>query len=332
LSSGGLRSSRFDDALALHRQVPVIDGHADSILDVQEGRRRLTERSAIGHLDFPRAREAGVACTVQTAWPRPQDYPVAARRVLTLLERLLEELEAARGSAALVTGAAEIRTCHAQGHLGVLLNIEGAEALHGEVALLRVFYRLGVRMMQLVWDHRNEAADGSLEAGSRGGLTRFGRDLVGEMNRLGMVIDLSHLTPAGFYDVLEYSSHPVVFSHGNCAALFPHRRNLTDDQIRALAAKGGVFGISAVSSFMGEGAVSFQTMADHIDHAVQLVGFAHVGLGSDFDGCTPPADLPDVAHLPVLTAELMERGYGTEDLAMILGGNYLRVFDAVFGR
>ncbi|MGE5673014.1 MAG: dipeptidase, partial [Mycobacterium leprae] len=228
--------------------------------------------------------------------------------------------------------AADIRQAHAEGGLAVLINIEGAEGIQGSLALLRNYYRLGVRMMGLVWNHRNEVADGAMEERSGGRLTQFGRSVIEEMNRLGMLIDLAHITAPGFYDVLELSADPVLFTHGNCRALFDHPRNLTDDQIKALARQGGVFGISIVSGFMAKESIAdgVRMVADHIDHAVQVVGSCdHVGYGSDFDGATPPAGLEDVTRLPHLTAELLRRGYTEADLVKILGGNYLRVFDRV---
>ncbi|HEV8633122.1 MAG TPA: dipeptidase [Chloroflexota bacterium] len=337
------RHPRFAEALALHRRHPVVDGHADSILGVLEGKRSLVERSDQGHLDFPRAREGGLAATVQTAWPDPVYYPVAARRVLQQLDGLLGQIEASGGRAHLALSAADVRRCQAEDRLAVVLNVEGAEPLHGELAMLRVLHRLGVRVLQPVWNHRNEAADGIVEEHGRGGLSEFGRALVREMNRLGMALDLSHLNQPGFFEVLELSTHPVLFTHGNCRALFDHRRNLTDEQIRALAEGGGVFGISFVDAFMGDDPGDYRPVegsdpgdcrrvADHIDHAVQLVGPDHVGYGSDFDGTNRlPRGLEDVSHLPNLTAELLDRGYDEPSLATILGGNYLRVFERVFG-
>jgi membrane dipeptidase len=189
-----------------------------------------------------------------------------------------------------------------------------------------------VRVLQPVWNHRNAAADGAMEDGD-GGLSNFGRALVGEMNRLGIAIDCSHLNRRGFFEVLERSEQPVLFTHGNCRALHEHRRNLADDQIRALAEAGGVFGISVVSYFMADGACDVATVADHVEHAVRIAGAAHVAYGSDFDGTDRvPLGLETAALLPNLTAELLARGYGQTELTAILGGNYLRVFEAVFGR
>jgi membrane dipeptidase len=154
--------------------------------------------------------------------------------------------------------------------------------------------------------------------------------VVTEMNRLGMLIDLSHITAPGFYEVLDLSKDPVLFTHGNCRALWDHPRNLTNDQIKALAKKGGVFGISFVNSFMNKETATLATVADQIDHVVQLLGSTdYVAYGSDFDGCTPPPGLEDVTRLPYLTAELLRRGYSEADLAKIVGGNLLRVFAQV---
>jgi membrane dipeptidase len=316
--------------MALHRRYPVVDGHADSILEVLDGKRTLATRSQQGHVDWPRALEAGLTCTVQVAFPDPVYYPVAPRRVGEAIDAILSQIAAGGPGVRLALTAQDIEAAHRDGALAVLLNIEGAEGIQGSLGLLRNYYRLGVRMMGLVWNHRNEVADGIAEEGTDNGLSRFGREVVREMNRLGMLIDLAHITPRGFYQVLELSTDPVLFTHGNCRALWDHPRNLTDEQIRALAAHGGVFGISFVAGFMNRETATLRTVADHIDHVCQLLGTAaHVGLGSDFDGAATPPGLEDVTRLPDLTAELLRRGYREEDLAGILGGNYLRVFKQV---
>lgn len=334
-----------EKALALHRKYPVVDGHADSILDVLDGVRTLTDRSEKGHLDFPRAREAGLTCTVQAAWPArelwhwlPAEikkghdpmHPDKFKRVGQQIDGLLTQIEQAGPGVRLALTAGDIRDAHAGGQLAVLINIEGAEAIAGDLANLRNFHRLGVRMLGLVWNYRNEVADGAGDEQAGGRLTQFGRQVVKEMNRLGMLVDLSHITAPGFWDVLEVSEQPVLFTHGNCRALWDHPRNLTDEQIKALAQKGGVMGVSFVNTFMHRETATLSTVADHIDHVVQLLGSAeYVAYGSDFDGCTTPPGLENVTKLPHLTAELLSRGYTESDLARILGGNYLRVFEQV---
>lgn len=320
-------------AEALHRRFPVIDGHCDSILDSFEGKRRLAQAADQGHLDFVRARQAGMAAQIFALWPAPSTYDLPSRRVLQLLDRLLEEVEGAPGQVLLVRRAADVETAFQEGRLGVLVGIEGGEALEESLAHLHAYHRLGVRVLGLVWNHRNALADGAMEWETGGGLTRFGKQVVREMNRLGMLVDAAHLPPAGFRDVLAVAAAPVLFTHGNCRTLFDHPRNLSDDQIRALAGQGGVFGISYVNAFMcPEGQQStVATVADHFDHVCQLLGNAdHVALGSDWDGTrTVPTGLEDVGGLPNLTAELLRRGYGEGDLEKILGGNYLRVFRQV---
>jgi len=324
--------ARAEDARAFHRSTPVVDGHADSILGVLAVERTLVARSDRGHLDFPRARDGGLSATIQAAWPAPATYSTALVRVTAQVEAIRDEIDRSEGRAVLARCAADIDDAFVHGRLAVLIDVEGAEALHGDLAVFRSLYRAGVRVFQPVWNHRNAAADGVEEEDRGGGLSAFGRALVAEANRLGVAIDLSHIVARGFDEAIDLSAHPVLFTHGNCRALFDHRRNLRDDQIRRLAERGGVFGISYVATFMGEGEVTVSHVADHVDHAVQVAGPHHVGLGSDWDGTDLlPRGLESAELLPNLTAELMARGYGREDLQAILGGNYLRAFRQIYG-
>jgi len=201
--------------------------------------------------------------------------------------------------------------------------------------VLRTVYRLGVRWVGLTWSLRNQAGDGVAEARTGGGLTRFGVSLVQEMNRLGMVVDIAHLAPAGVRDVFEICQGPVVASHANAHALCPVSRNLTDAQLAGVAASGGVVGVVYVPDFItdGEAPASLDMLLDHVDHIVRVAGLDHVGLGSDFDGFgdPPPVGLEDVSCVPNVTAGLLERGYGAEDVRKMLGGNWLRVIRQVVG-
>lgn len=325
------------DALALLARACYIDGHADSVLDVLDGKRTLHQASDVGHWDFPRARQVHQGVQIQVAWTVEVNHmrnPAPARRCMVMLDALKNQI-AADPEVWLVRSAAEIRAARTAGKLGVMLGIEGAEPLEDELACLRMYYELGVRIMGLTWNYRNAVADGALEWASEGGLTRFGRQVVQEMNHLGMLIDCAHLSPKSFEQVLAVTTHPVLFTHGNCRALFDHPRNLADDQIKALAQNGGVFGISFVGSFMGtdKTAVSVQTVVEHIDHVAQLVGHQHVAIGSDFDGTGwVPIGLETVQGMPALVAALLNRGYSEAAILDILGENYLRVFAAVLDR
>ena len=321
-------------ARRLHAQALVFDAHADTVaVDVAAGRRRLAETGKGGHVDLPRLRAGGVRVQVFTLFV-PPSVPAgwSSVRALEILDVLHAELAASPEAFLWVRRAADLDRARAEGRLGVVVTLEGCEVLSGSPALLRTFYRLGVRAAGLTWNVRNDLADGVGEP--RGaGLTAFGRQVVQEMNELGMVVDVSHLSVQGFWEVLELSRHPVVASHSNAHALCRHRRNLTDQQIRALAQKGGVMGINFFPEFLREdGPASLEDVVRHIDHVVSLVGPQHVGLGSDFDGIpSTPDGLDDVSRLPALTEALIRRGYPDEAILGILGENFARVFRQVLG-
>ena len=182
--------------------------------------------------------------------------------------------------------------------------------------------------MTLTHSTRSWAGDGCEVAGSSG-LTDFGRELIAQMQELGVVIDVSHLNDAGFWDVVSLSEAPIMATHSCCRALCDHPRNLRDDQLKALAAKGGVVGITFVPRFVSAVAPSLSNLLDHIDHAVQTAGIDCVGLGSDFDG--GGLLLKDATALPDITAGLVARGYAAGDIRKILGGNQLRLLHQVIG-
>jgi membrane dipeptidase len=219
-----------------------------------------------------------------------------------------------------------------QGKMVALLSIEGADILEGDLGILRVFYRLGVRMLGLVHSLRNQLADGVTDSRTGGGLSEFGVKVVEELNHLGVLIDVSHLSDSGFWDLIDVTSEPIMASHSNCRAVCGHVRNLTDDQIQVLADRGGVMGINFSPNFIHPTKADVARVVDHIDHIVELVGVDYVGLGSDFDGIRgTPVGLEDVSKMPNITLDLVNRGYSEEDIRKILGENHLRVFKDVVG-
>ncbi len=213
-----------------------------------------------------------------------------------------------------------------------MLSIEGADVIEGKIGMLRVFHRLGVRMVGLVHSLRNELADGVADRRTKGGLSELGVQAVEELDRLGVLIDISHLSDAGFWDLMDVASGPVMASHSNARAVCDHPRNMTDEMIKAMADRGGVMGMNFAPGFVHLTHATVQGVVDHVDHIVGLVGSNHVGLGSDFDGIPyTPVGLEDVTKMPNITAELVKRSYSEEDIKKILGGNHLRLIKEVLG-
>ena len=323
------------DASELHRQCIVFDAHCDSILDVLEGKRTLGQRSSEGHLDLPRLREGGVTAQIFAIYVRREYHGRSAHQTLRVLDALYTAFDRNSEDVVLATTAEDVERAKAEGKIAAIIGIEGAEALEGDLALLRAYHRLGVRNVGITWSLRNRAADGVNEARTGGGLTSFGFDLVEELNRLGIIIDVAHLAPAGVRDVLEVSQAPVIASHANAHALRAVARNLTDEQLEGIARTGGVVGVTFVPYFLDEDReqASLGHLLDHVDHIVKIAGIDHVGLGSDFDGFPPPppTGLEDATCFPRITAGLLERGYGEDDVGKVLGGNFMRVFRQVCG-
>jgi len=217
-----------------------------------------------------------------------------------------------------------------KGQKGAILFVEGAHALEESLVQLRTWYRLGVRGMTLTWNHGNALADGSGEP-NPGGLTSFGRTVIEEMNRLGMIIDVSHLADPGFWDVLELSTAPIIASHSNAREICNHPRNLTDEQIGALIANNGVMGLTFVDFFTvnEERTVWIDDLLRHLDHVCALGGVDHVAFGSDFDGIPRTyGDLTSAAGYTQLLEAMLKR-YKEADVMKFVHGNWLRVFGNV---
>ncbi|MDW7981472.1 MAG: dipeptidase [Thermomicrobium sp.] len=315
---------------------PIIDGHTDYVLSLLETGRDFTVESELGHVDLPRARRGHIGAMLTAIFVRDEYIPEqAVARTLRGVDCLLRTIDASQGAMTLVTSVAELEACLEAGRFGAILHFEGADAIDPEFAVLRLSYRLGLRSLGLTWSRPNIFAEGVGPLDRGRGLTSLGHDLVRACNELGIVLDVSHLNDAGFWDVLYASTRPVVASHSNCRALCPVPRNLSDEQIRAIAEKGGLVGINFHVGFLRQGAerpeeVRLDDVIAHIDHVVQLVGADAVAFGSDFDGATMPADLPDASAMPRLVEALARRGYDEPTLRKICRDNWLRVFRAVW--
>jgi membrane dipeptidase len=320
---------------ALHHDSIVIDAHSDALGAAINGERRLGERSDAGQFDFPRALEGGVTAEFLAIFFDPGSPGTGVRQMLQYVDTFYRETDAFSEMATRATVADDIRRAKIDGKVAAVLTMEGAEALEGDLSALRICHRLGLRVLGITWNRRNQAADGMAEARTGGGLTEFGVRLVEECNELGIVLDMAHLAPAGVRDVLELTQAPVVVTHGNSHALWPKYRNLTDDQLEGVARAGGVVGVTAVPAFLGEDEEHghLSAMLDHVDHMVKAMGEDHVGLGMDFDGVRQARvqDMEDASKLPNFTRGLAERGYSANTIRKILGENFLRVFKQVCG-
>jgi membrane dipeptidase len=286
------------------------------------------------HYDLPRLESGNVRALVGalfTADARGED-PVV--RTLRQIDNAYAVECATEGHVRLARTAGEIEAHAAAGRTALVLSIENGIAIADRLELLRVYHRLGVRAMGLVWNGRNAIADGCGEEGTGSKLTSFGRRVVEEMGRLGMLVDVSHISEAGFWDVLALARGPVIASHSNARRLCDHRRNLRDEQIAAIARSGGVVGVNACPSFVRSDRPS--TIDDLCEHVLAIAAaagsFDHVGIGADFDGIEfGPQGFEDPAAYPRLAERLAARGVGDADLEKLFHRNFLRVFRAVCG-
>ena len=317
--------------LELHQNSFVLDAHCDTLGHATAyiySRRDLTQWGQRGHLDLPRMRAGGINAQIFACFPGVERLGGnATSGALQRVEALYDLVRRAPDQITMVKTAEDLARLTPEGPIGGILGLEGVEALDGQMSLFYAFHRLGVRNIGLTWDPRNAAADGSA-TGSNYGLSPFGRELVEACNENGVMVDVSHLNDAGLEDVLKISSKPIIASHSNARALFNHRRNLTDAQMRAIADGGGVIGATFVTMFLRKDHenATLDDLLDHIDHMVNVAGIEHVGLGSDYDGCVTPPELDSGEKYPAITQGLLRRGYAAEDIQKILGENFRRVF------
>ncbi|MBM7854481.1 membrane dipeptidase [Desulfohalotomaculum tongense] len=311
----------------------VVDAHCDTLTKLKEENRTLGEKSESGHVDLPRLKVGGVNVQFFAVFIHPSYGEVKGiERAMEIIDTFYKQCDQYKDQMCLAACQRDIVETVQSGRVAAVLAIEGGEALGGRLYMLPVYHRLGVRCMTLTWNGRNSIADGVGEGRTRGGLTNFGVEVVREMNKLGMLIDVSHLSEAGFWDVLDISSQPVIATHSNCAALCPHPRNLTDRQIKALAQVGGVIGLTLVPDFISEKYANLERYLDHVDHIADLVGTDHIGIGTDFDGVERTIDeVSDCTMLPRVAEGLIKRGYNKNEINNILGGNFLRILSKVVG-
>jgi membrane dipeptidase len=336
-------------AARIHKQAIVVDTHIDTTMmlgrDGWDFMVRHQPEPGENHVDLPRMREGGLdAAFFSIYMPGTVTGPDAVKRALILIDHVRRLAEQHPNEIALATTAADVRAANKAGKIAALMGMEGGHMIDDSLAVLREYQRLGVRYLTLSHSVNTNWSDSSGDKAAHNGLTDFGKDVVRELNRLGVMVDISHVSDKTFWDALETSKAPLVASHSSMRAISGHARNMTDDMVRALGGKGGVVMINYSVGFLSNERyeaqqknvpaaelprVSWEKIVDHIDHAVQLVGPTHVGLGSDFDGTTVPDGMEDVSKLPKITAALLAKGYSEQDVKNILGENILRLLERV---
>ncbi len=353
-------------AQELHRQAIVIDGHSDILSAVADGRIRLKDKvqvdrpevwqgekfvkmppnttpyepsaysvwyECMGQYDIPRWRDGGVTAEVTAIYIDALNMSRPLERALEMVTAFHQEIEANPDTLVLATSADDIRRAKSEDKTALILSFEGAEPLGYGLTMLDIFYRLGLRMISLTHSRRNAFADGTQLNVETGGLTYLGRALIQRLNHMGILIDLAHLNDVGVWEVLELSTAPVILSHTTVAGMDGYKSGLTEidprhgtSKLKLLAEKGGVAGVIFVEQ------PNVSAIVDDIDAIIDHVGDDHVSLGSDFVSLAhAPKDLEDISQLPAVTEEMVRRGLSDTTILKVLGGNLLRVFEAVIG-
>ena len=335
-----------EKAVSLCGKWPSVDAHLDLASEIffrrKDGMRKVTEE-----IYYDSWKRGGFKLIVSSLYA-DADYPsTTLRQTLEQIVALKRDIAESADKFLLVTTGDDLHEVLTQDKIGIMLSFEGMEAIENNLDLLDIFYDLGVRGAGLVWSRRNFIADGCISEthaqGTLGGLTAFGVETVRRLDELGMFFDVSHLNDEGFWDLMKFSRGPVIASHSDCRAIYATNRNLADEQIRAIAERGGVIGMNAIKHILGveDEQERITKICDHIDHVVSLVGTDHVGFGFDLcNNCmdvlrkadTPKSDydtLYDHGEAVLITDELLTRGYGEEDIKKIIGGNFLRVYESI---
>jgi len=322
----------------LHHEALVVDAHHDILLDVY-ARRQQGAAGVLNNQWAPRLRQGGVAVQVLPIYIQRSYLPeMALRRTLQMVEAFQSDLEEDHRLIAATASYAEIRAALAANKIAAVLGLEGTEGVGSDLELLQTLYRLGVRVASLTWNQRTPLADGTDEQSTGSRLTRLGREAVHEMNRLGILLDLSHLAERCFYDALDLSDQPAIASHSNARTIHDHPRNLTDDQIRTLAQNGGVVGLCLQPFMIDPEKPTLGRCVDHLAYIVDLVGIEHVGIGSDLEegliavGLGPSDAIEgcgQIEELPNLADEMARRGFAPDEIIQVLGLNFMRVFEKV---
>ncbi|AMJ60490.1 dipeptidase [Bosea sp. PAMC 26642] len=367
-----VQDNAYTAALALLERAPLIDGHNDLPYVIKMSRSAkgdvgaydLTKIHAEGDTDIPRMQAGKLAAQFFAAYV-PPNHKHPAGFALSLIALMRDMLKRHAEIFRPGLAAADVEAAKAEGRIAIFMTIENGSALDNELDALDAYYDLGIRLMTLCHNGSHDWCDSATDAPRHNGLTTFGKEVIGRMNKLGMVVDLAHVSPKVMHDTLDVTSAPVVWSHSNAFSLCDHPRNVPDDVLDRVAGNGGVVMATFVPDFINQASRDWHKPAkdqygktpdgldyekaeaeierkagpkpkatlaqycDHLDYLADRIGHDHVGIGSDFFGWINPDGLEDTTVFPSLVAELIRRGWSEENLEKLAGGNMLRVMRAV---
>ena len=331
----------FRRANELHDRVLTLDTHCDTPMFFPQGI-HFEHRDSKILVDLHKMNEGRQDATIMVAYlPQPKigetfsslvdfDVPGPLEYADLIFDKIEEIAEANRKYISIARTPGDLYEDKRNGRKSIMLGIENGIALNGQLQNLQHFVQRGVVYITLCHNGDNDICDSARGCNTHGGVSRFGEQVIREMNRLGIMVDMSHAAEKSFYDALEISSMPIVCSHSSSRALCDHPRNLTDDQMRALAAKGGVAQTTLYPGFLKkDGEATIIDAIEHLEHAIKIMGIDHVGLGTDFDGDGGVKGLADSSELINFTRQLLARRYSERDIQKIWGGNFLRVMGQV---
>ena len=364
----------LEQARAILEQAPLVDGHNDLPMLIRDELGGDVEGHDISvaashDTDIPRLRAGGVGAQFWSVYVPSSVTPLqAVRQQLEQIDIALRMIRLYPDDLMLATSVADIEQARTGGKIASLLGIEGGHTIVNSLGVLRAYYDLGTRYMTLTHYHSNDWADSATDVARHDGLTGFGKEVVREMNRLGMIVDISHVSPASMNDVLDVTEAPVIFSHSSATALTRHPRNVPDDVLKRVTTNDGLVMVTFIPDFVSDerrqwaeelnpiikdmeteaewkaateeykkthGQPPLGTLiqvADHIDYVARVAGYDHVGIGGDFYGQSGDdlvQGLEDVSRYPYLIAELLRRGWSEENISKLARTNLLRVFGQV---